>query len=571
VRKKTVYFLYTFWFCFVGGAAEYHGARFDVFAVRPKAPDLTAEEEKANTLLSQLLWDFTHPSDREPDFQAYFEEVRKQTAELQKFPRVLKIRASEIKAALKASSPGSRIGPPSLLAFLATMEDPELIPVFESYLTHFDNFGDETFPASLGLGAIYKAHPEEITEARKEFLFKILNAKDHRDLARLHLRQNLPKDLVEELDEQVYVWQTATRPKDAFTKARKKIREQAKGIATHTQSNPARRALALQVLLEMESPKKETVAAMHQFLKDVLASANKPPERIDVDKSLLTDSEQSKLDEFVERVSQRPQGLGLFIHDGIQIENLLSLAREKELELDPSLVKAVQKLTDQQFSTIWNSGHSLVRYQGNSSLSSYAQAAMILSKGDSALPPELSAALQNLSDLRKEINPQTGLPRLYNYTSQANRKDATPASSAGRALTSSLAFYEHATANEKAHEAKNLLKAAKNFESHFSQLFELPANDYRSHDRHPSGESMATYYGFGNVPFAATALVKLSGETHLSEAERKEVQVLAGRMKNRLLNLMRSEDSFTDNLGYNLLTAIALEKLEKTFFTAKRK
>lgn len=567
----TVYLLYTFLSFFTPvWAAEYHGARLELYYSRPKAPDLNPEEEKADRLLSSLLWEFTHPNNK-ISFMERQEQLKKEMAHLKQFPKVLKLRADDMVATIKACSESSRFGIPSLLELLAINPSPDLIPLFESHLKDYDMFGDKTFPSSAGLGAIYKANPKLATEERKEFLFEILNAKDMRDLNRLHLRQNLPKDLVEELDEQVYVWQTATRPKNAYSKARKKTTEIAELWASHAHRSPAEKALALQVLLETGFPPRKLVPYINEFLKKMKDSANEKPEKIDLDDSLMMDSDKEKLRDFVDRTNKGPRGLGLVIHDGIQIENLLTLARKKGLELDSSLVKEIQDLTEKQFNAIWNSGQSLVRYQGGSALSSYAQAAMLLSRGDSELSPVFSAAMQNLHDLRNEINPHTGLPRLYNYTSQAERKDATPASSAGRAMTSHLAFYERASASEKPKEAQALLQAARNFENHFSQLFELPDHDFRTHDRHPSGEGMAAYYGFGNVPYAVEALVQLKDDPSLSRAEKIEVQRLSLRIKNRLLNLMREKDSFTDNIDYNFLTVIALERLERTLSTSKEK
>lgn len=131
-------------------------------------------------------------------------------------------------------------------------------------------------------------------------------------------------------------------------------------------------------------------------------------------------------------------------------------------------------------------------------------------------------------------------------------------------MTTQLAFYEHASPENKPEKAQDLIQATRNFEAHFSQLFEL-ANYFRTHDRHPKGEGMAPYYGFGNVPYAAEALVRLKTETTLEPEQQKEVQHLAERIQNRLLNLMRFEDSFTENREYNHLAIIALKKLETAF------
>ena len=82
---------------------------------------------------------------------------------------------------------------------------------------------------------------------------------------------------------------------------------------------------------------------------------------------------------------------------------------------------------------------------------------------------------------------------------------------------------------------------------------------------------MAPYYGFGNAPYAAEALVKLKTEPSLTESQKKEVRWLAERYRNRLLNLMRFEDRFTENSDYNLLAMIALKKLDGAFGFSERK
>jgi hypothetical protein len=240
------------------------------------------------------------------------------------------------------------------------------------------------------------------------------------------------------------------------------------------------------------------------------------------------------------------------------------LARHKGIELDANTIKQIRKLTDKQFSIIWNNGDSLVRCDGDSSFSHYAQAALLASQNGHPLSPVLSDILKRMGDLRKEVHPHTGMPLLYNYTSESHRKDATQASSAGRAVTSHLALYDYAPQDQRPRRAQELLEAANNFEHHFSQLFEV-ADFNRTHDRNPRGEGMATYYGFGNVTYAAQALVKLKADRSLTQAQQKEVAWLSERISNRLLNLMRTEDNFTDDSRYNILAAIALKKLNLAF------
>lgn len=565
MRFGAVYFLYILLFSFRPGntlafAAGYHGARMEEGYPRPKAPHFSPEAEKADRVLLALLDDFK-PKDGE--------NLKKQLAQIKEFPEVIKYRTSTILYFLKRIERGHSMAQAFCLELLSVAENPELIPTFESYLKTLDRIGEVRFPAAAGLAAIYRKNPELVTEERKEVLFEILNTKDNNDLARLYLRQLLPEDLAYELDEQVYVWQKAKRPPNAFPTAMKRIKKDALSVATADRGQPARRALAFQALLEIDTPSHTLVREINKFLSEVISSANEKPEHIRIDDSLLNGPNKDALEDFVKRTQSSPRGLGLNIHDGIQLENLLGTARRKRIELNPQVVKSIKELTSKQFHVVWNSGSALVRYEGDSNLSNYAQAAMILSPGETALTPTLSEALKHFQALRNDINPKSGLPQLYNYTSESYRKDATPASSAGRAVTSQLAFYEHASPEDKSKEAQELFKAAKNFEAHFSQLFEL-ADFFRTHDRNPKGEGMATYYGFGNIPYAAEALVKLKNDATLSAEQQKEIRWLSDRMSNRLLNLMRFEDRFTDNNEYNFLTTIALKKLDSAFGTSKR-
>ncbi|MFM8268654.1 MAG: hypothetical protein ACKN9V_00555 [Pseudomonadota bacterium] len=565
MRLRPVYFLYIALVCFrplkpFVFAAEYHGARMEEGYQRPKASHFSPEAVQADRILLKFITG-SNPDDIEGN--------TKHLAHLKKFPEVIKHRASEIVAFLESLERGQLMTEAFCIELLAILENPDLIPIFETYLKHSDRIGEVRFPAAAGLAAIYKKYPELITEARKEFLFEILNAKDQNDLARLYLRQLLPTDLARELDEQVYVWQKAKRPYNALNLAQKRIKKDALSVATAKGGPPARRALAFQSLLELETPTQNTVREINKFLQEVVSAANEKPERIHLDESLLNTDQIDKLEQFVNRVQSNSRGLGLNIHDGIQLENLFITARRKGLELDAQAVKSAKELIQNQFNLLWNSGSSLVRYQGDSSLSNYAQAAMILSSHNSPLSPALSDALTHFQKLRRQINPDSGLPQLHNYTSEAYRKDATAASSAGRALTSQLVFYRHSNSATKASEAQELLKTASNFESHFSQLFEL-ANFFRTHDRNPRGEGMAPYYGFGNVTYAADALVLLSNDPSLSKEQHQKVRWLSDRITNRLLNLMRFEDRFTDINEYNFLSTIALNKLDSAFGSSKR-
>jgi hypothetical protein len=541
--------------------ADYHGERLEEVTHRPKAPLLSPEAQEADNLLLKTL-------DELPELE--WKKLTEYLIQLKKFPDVLKYRTPEILTALIKQERFHDAPQAFCLELLASTVNPELITVFEGYLKTRDREGEVRFPAAAGLGAIYKKHPEFLTKERRQILFDILIERDDNDLARLYLRQKLPSDLARELDEQVYEWQKARRPRNALAKVTQKTKEEAHGMATYEGGNVARRALAFQALLEIESPTRKSVSNINLFLKQVVASANQKPEQIRIDDSLLSEPVKDKLNEFVERIERSPVGLGLNIHDGIQIESLLTAARRKGIELDPTAVKSVRELTQKQFEVIWNGGNFLVKQGGDSNLSNYAHAALMVSQGNSPLSPTLTEAMERFHALRKERNPETGLPKLYNYTSESYRTDATEASSAGRAITSQLAFYQRASGGDRPQEAQELLKASNNFDKHFSQLFEW-ANYFRTHDRNPSGEGMATYYGFGNVPYAAEALVHLKAEPNLTESQRQNVRSLANKIQNRLLNLMRFEDRFTDRPDYNLLAIIALKKLDSAFGPAEPK
>lgn len=490
--------------------------------------------------------------------------LQERLKEILKFPEVISYRTPDIVQFLKGLERHEDNAQAFGLELLAIDPQPEQISFFETGLLNTDRTGEVRFPAALGLSTLLKRHPHLITKERKDFLFEILNAKDDNDLARLYLRQHLPEGLFKELDERVYQWQLIRQPKKIGLKLAQRTAKEAREIADFEKGHPARRALAYQALLELESPTQKTVAKIHDFLKQVLASANEKQVALNIEDNLLNDHQKAHLEDFIQRTADQPKGLGLNIHDGIQIENLLTALRKKGVEMDPVTVKSVQELTEQQFRVVWNQGNPLVQHEGDSGLSSYAHAAMVLSRGNNAPSPTLKLALESLDSLRTEIHPVTGLPKLFNYTAEGYRKDATPASAAGRAVTTQLAFYEHASPENKPEKAQDLIQATRNFEAHFSQLFEL-ANYFRTHDRHPKGEGMAPYYGFGNVPYAAEALIRLKTDPALDTNQRKEVHQLAERIQNRLLNLMRFEDSFTENRDYNHLAIIALKKLETVF------
>lgn len=542
-------------------AVDFHGERLEEALSRPKAPQFSGQSQEIDNLLVKTLEEL-----QTIESSLLIQHLK----QILKHPQVVQYRSPDILRALNNLQRYEDRAQAFCLELLATLENPELISIFESYLKSIDREGEVRFPATQGLGRIYKKHPEFFTKARKEVLFEILNAKDDNDLTRLYLRQNLPPQLAKELDEQVYEWQMATRPKNALAKVTQQGKHSALGLATNPQAQPARRALAFQALLEMEPSTQKLVSQINQFLNQVVSSSNEKPARFQMDESLLHGSQKDKLNEFVARTENHPKGLGLYIHDGIQLENLITLARQKGIELDPKTLSSVHELTESQFRAIWNGGDFLVQYNRNSNLSNFAHAALIVSQGNRPLSPTLSEALNQLHQLRKEVHPESGLPRLFNYTSEGYRKDATPASSAGRALTGQLAFFNRALPEDKAREAQDLLERAHDFETHFSQLFEL-ANYFRSHDRNPSGEGMAPYYGFGNAPYAAEALVKLKTEPSLTESQKKEVRWLAERYRNRLLNLMRFEDRFTENSDYNMLAMIALKKLDGAFGFSERK
>ncbi len=574
MHLRIVYFFYTllsFSLLLIvpAQAGELHGSGTPAVHVRPKTSQLSPEAEEANQLLSEILADFAIEEYR-PKYKFSQEELTEHIARLRNFPDLLKQRRADILALLKSKTRGESVPQGFCLELLALMKNPEDISLFETFLSQSDRIGEIRFPAALGLSRLYKDYLELLTAERKEVLFKVLSAKDDNDLARLYLRQLLPAEVAKELDENIYVWQKAHQPPQALFHSIQSARKEAEQLASNENAPPAHRALGFQALLDQETPKRKLIEQINQFLKKVVETSAQPPEKIRIDEALLTDAQKERLEEFIKRTNGNPRGLGLSIHDGIQIEQLLTIAQKKQIELDTDTTKKIRELTNKQFAAIWNGGASLVRYDGDSNLSSYAQAALIASQDGRPLSPTLNEMLRKMGELRGQINPQTGMPHLYNYTSESYRKDATPASSAGRALTNQLAFYQNAGSPEKAQEAQELLQATKNFESHFSQLFEV-ASFSRTHDRNARGEGMATYYGFGNVPYAAEALVSLKNDRSLNESQQNEVRWLSERIANRLLNMMRSDKRFTDDPRYNVLAGIALQKLDSSFGHSKRK
>lgn len=430
--------------------------------------------------------------------------------------------------------------------------------------------------AVMGLIQSLKMSPELLKPEIREKLFQLLKARDNSDLTRLYLRQYLPEKLVVDLDEQIYQERKTKQPSDISLRSRKALEKQASEIITWQTGKSATNALALQALIENGGAGPEMEKKVNDFLKVLSETALKSKETIlPLESLLLTDpsqtSEQSEnMKKFIERTSNSEPGLGLFIHDGIQISLLLNLAEERGLSLEPKLVAQARDWVDKQFHVIWNSGNALVRYNGDSSLSTYAQAALVLAAQDKKLSPLQSEVLKSLGKLREEKDSYSGLPKLYNYTAQPERSDATETSSAGRAVTAHLALYRHATSENKLQEARELLSKVTVFESHFSELFELPSGG-RTHDRHPLGQGMAAYYGFGNIPFVADALGDLSKETSLTETERAKVSWLIERMTQRTYQLLNSEGLIENNANtplveighYNLLTGIALRRLER--------
>ncbi|NBV51764.1 hypothetical protein EBR78_11190, partial [bacterium] len=374
--------------------ADSHANR-TVPTARPEAPRFSPAALEADRLLMETL------ESSEPFLWTVLQERLKQIIP---FPQVISHRMPDIVRILRGLERHEDNAQAFCLELLATNPQPEHIPFFESGLLNTDRAGEVRFPAALGLGQLFKKSPELVTKERKDFLFEILNAKDDNDLARMYLRQHLPEALFKELDERVYQWQQLRRSKNTAARLAQRTAKEAREIAVHPKGQPARRALAYQALLELETPSQKVVTQINEFLKQVITSAQEKQETLNIEEHLLSNHQKTHLEEFLKRVKNRSRGLGMNIHDGIQIENLLTVARRKGIELDPTTVKAVRDLTEQQFRVLWNQGNPLVQQGGDSSLSSYAHAALILSRNH--LPsPTITEALQSLNTLRNEIHP----------------------------------------------------------------------------------------------------------------------------------------------------------------------
>jgi hypothetical protein len=439
-----------------------------------------------------------------------------------------------------------------------------LIPLFASKLTK----PDLGFQASYALGETLKAHPKA-DEALKTQLTDILAAHDRHDELRLYIRQNLPAPLLKELDNRVFKIQTEQRPADAAEKASTAAQTIARQLGQDSSAAIGARALAFRSLLtnpgsNLEEMRPQLETFLKQLVQESTAKAKEVPGLTLADQGLDPEAVK-RASEFTLRASEQPRGIGWDIHDGVQLNQLMNIVESSGMALDPSLVKQVRTLTDQQFSRVWNSANPVVAfYNGNSNFSTYGQATMLLNSSPSDIT---RAALKNLESRRSED--PTSVRFSYDFK---NRAPTDTAESSGRAVTAQFAIYQQAPKESRPQEAQRLLTTLKNFEENFSQLFELPLQTYRTHNRHPQGQQMAVYYGFGNTPYAAEAIQRLASDSSLTADQRDQLYRVSERIEGRLLNLVSSsgliyrmtkENFAHEQDAYNLLTDLTLKTLGK--------
>ncbi|MFM8268791.1 MAG: hypothetical protein ACKN9V_01270 [Pseudomonadota bacterium] len=482
---------------------------------------------------------------------------------LKKYPELIKEHSTQLKTSLEGGT--TRI-PYANLALLTELKDPALIPLFASKLTK----PDLAFDASYALGTTLKAHPDKADEALKTQLTGILAAHDKYDELRLYLRQNLPTPLVRELDNRVFKIQTEQRPVNAAEKASEAAQAIARQLSQDSSAAIGPRALAFRSLLTSSQKPDEIRPQLEQFLNQILEKSS--GKATEVHSLTLADMDldpeaEKRAAEFASRVSGQSRGVGWDIHEGVQLNQLMNLAESKGISLAPSLVTKVRSLTDQQFNRISNAGNPVIRFGDDSSFSTFAQASMVLSLPQGGLPDVGRAALKNLE--RRRVEDPNSVSFSYDYN---NRAPTTSVESSGRAVTAQFAIYQQASEESRPQEAQRLLTTLKNFEENFSQLFELPLQTNRTHNRHPEGQQMATYYGFGNAPYAADAIRRLASDSSLSAEQRDQLYRVSERVEGRLLNLVNQDgrlypiqrENFAhEQAAYNLLTDLTLKTLRE--------
>lgn len=533
-------------------------AAIDTINARPKE-----EQESYRGIVKKVFNDFmtSMNSDQLDSLSALAFEHS--VSLLEKHPDLLKAHSAEITKSLRD---GTTRFPWANLTLLSGLREPSLIPLFASQLKK----PDLGFDASLALGNVLKAYPDKADESLKTQLTDILAAHDKHDELRLYLRQNLPEPLRKELDNRVFKAQSERRPVGLAERATVATATLAEQVLADPKSPIGQTALALRTLLTNPRGNQEELGPkLETFLKQIVGhSSGSNEEALDL---TLAETETNpattkKAKAFSAGARVGARGIGWNIHDGIQLNELITLAESKGIAIDPALIQQARALTNQQFNRVWNAGNPVVSFSdGNSNLTTYAQSAMVLSLRQDQIPEVARGALKNLE--RRRVEDAESVRFSYDFN---NRIPTASAESSGRAVTAQLALYQQAPAESRPQEAKRLLKTLTRFEENFSQLFELPLQTQRTHNRHPQGQHMAAYYGFGNAPYAADAIRRLASDASLSPEQRDQVYRISERLEGRLLNLMnqdgllypiQNENFAYERASYNFLTDLTLKSL----------
>jgi hypothetical protein len=437
------------------------------------------------------------------------------------FPKVVEENAAFLVE--KAKSPWGD----TALSLLGSTQNPKYL---DTFLGHIDSEqGLESFSASRALGTLLKAKPELITSTIEQRLTQVLEAKDNKDLSRLHLRQNLPQELVTKLERRILENQKVEPGRLDATL------EKATQVALELQDKEGiglkgvgQRALAIEYLIRSGYP-------------DALEKAEK----------------------FLETAF--PKG---YIHNTNAIQGVIQAAHEAGLQINPATVEKIQARLEKDGRMLWNSGNPEMRKGSDSNLIPYGGAAYITTAPD---PRQLNETQRQILE---KLNQMKGKPIPYFFDSQSPSRENGPlldrAPTSGRTVTAALASYLTAPSDQKPESAERLLTAAKTFAQNFSQLHEVPLSSPRFHDTTPGGQQMAAYYGFANAPNMARAVTLLSADASLSPEKRQEAQQLALELEKRLLTLTESDGTVrkrqiesypNENSVHQILTGLTLLKV----------
>ncbi|NBT57759.1 hypothetical protein EBT16_03140, partial [bacterium] len=415
------------------------------------------------------------------------------------------------------------------LSLLGALENPKHLGTFLSHMN--GEQGAVSFSASQALGRLLKARPELVTAEVEQRLNQVLGAKDEKDLSRLHLRQNLPEELVARLNKKLLEDQKVEPGRlDA-------VLERATQAALDLQKKEGmglmgvgQRALAIEYLIRSGHP--EAVEKASQFLETAF-----------------------------------PKG---YIHNINAIQGVIQASREAGIELPAATLEKIQARLEKDGRMLWNSGNPEMRKGEDSNLIPYGGAAYITTAPD---PGQLNETQKQILD---RLSQMKGKPVPYFFDSKDKSQEKgpllDPAPTSGRTVTAALASYLTAPEGKKPDSAERLLTAARTFSDHFSQTHEIPISSERTHDRTPGAQQMAAYYGFANDPNLARALTLLSHDPSLSAEKRKEAQDLATQFQTRLLSLTESDgrirqrqvESYpNENQVHQLFTGLTLLRLNR--------